>query len=68
MKSLLKLIVVLLLTSGVAQAGNGKLKVVLLAGQWSPPRRAHVLAGFFLAVALVSINTAWSVSRRSRSS
>lgn len=35
--------------------------LVLMTGQWSAPRRAHVLAGFFLAIALVSINTAFSV-------
>ena len=35
--------------------------LVLTAGQWSAPRLVHVLAGFFLGIALVSINTAFQV-------
>lgn len=35
--------------------------LVLVTGQWSAPRKAHVLAGFFLAVALLALNTAFQV-------
>ncbi len=37
------------------------LPIVMVMGQWSGPRRAHWLAGLFLALALVCINAAFAV-------
>ncbi|MBY8975593.1 DMT family transporter [Rhodobacteraceae bacterium NNCM2] len=35
--------------------------IVSLAGEWSRPKPAHMLAGFFAAIAIMSINTALQV-------